>query len=225
MPWSAFDADAGQTAEVDAGRRAESAAELAARAETLVLSVPVEATESLLRTLLPSLTDGHLVLDVGSVKVWPARVMADVLGAAVPWCATHPLFGPVSLARGERPLRVVVCPNAAHPAAATRAAELYGRLGCEATLMTPDEHDRHMAETHALAFFVARAMLEMGVGEGSELLTPSFRAMAQTVETVRGDAGHLFDLIQRGNPHAAAARRRFIETLAEIDRGLETDRA
>lgn len=44
--------------------------------------------------------------------------------------------------------------------------------------------------------------------------------MAQTVDTVRGDAGHLFDLIQQGNPHAAEARRRFIQALQTIDDAL-----
>lgn len=218
LSWLAFDADGSRVAGLSPSHVAASAAALAASAETIVLCVPVEATEGVLRGLRPRLGAGHLVLDVGSVKVWPARVMEEVLGAGVAWCATHPLFGPVSLSRGERPLRVVVCPNDRHAGAADRARSLFELLGCEVSEMSPDEHDRHMAETHALAFFVARAMLEMGVGEGSELLTPSFRAMAQTVETVRGDAGHLFELIQRGNPHAAAARRRFMGVLERIDR-------
>jgi prephenate dehydrogenase len=83
-----------------------------------------------------------------------------------------------------------------------------------------DAHDRHMAETHALAFFVAKAMLDIGAGHDSEIITPSFRAMAQTVDTVRGDAGHLFSLIHLGNPHAAEARQRLLGALHEIDAEL-----
>jgi prephenate dehydrogenase len=184
------------------------------------MCLPVGALEAALAELRPALTPLHVVLDVGSVKLWPSEVMGRVLGADVPWCATHPLFGPVSLARGERPLRVVVCPNRQHAGAAARARGLYERLGCEVTEMDADAHDRHMAETHALAFFVARAMLDIGAGRGSEIVTPSFRAMAQTVETVRGDAGHLFSLIQLGNPHAAEARRKLMNAMEEIDREL-----
>lgn len=211
--WLAFD----PAASVPADRAALDARQLATGAKLLVLCIPVPSLESALRELRPSLTGDHLVLDVGSVKLWPSEVMERVLGAEVPWCATHPLFGPVSLSRGERPLRVVVCPNDQHPGAAGRARALYERLGCEVTEMDADAHDRHMAETHALAFFLARAMMEMDAGHGSDLITPSFRAMAQTVETVRGDAGHLFQLIQSGNPHAAAARRRLMDALAAID--------
>lgn len=204
-------------AEIPEERRARDTRQLAARCRVIVLCVPVPAFAAVLTDLRPALTPDHLVLDVGSVKSWPGEVMARVLGREVPWCATHPLFGPVSLARDERPLRVVVCPNADHPAAAARARSLYQSLGCEVTEQDADAHDRHMAETHALAFFVAKAMLDIEAGHDSQIITPSFRAMAQTVDTVRGDAGHLFSLIQLGNPHAAAARQRLLDALHAID--------
>ena len=224
LPWLACDPDAETHATIPADHRAADLTDLTSRARTLILCIPVPATESALAQLRPHLTPDHLVLDVGSVKLWPARVMAERLGGNIPWCATHPLFGPVSLSRNERPLRVVVCPNDLHPTAAARARALYESLGCEVTELDADTHDRHMAETHAMAFFIARAMLDLDSGNthptARELLTPSFRAMAQTVDTVRGDAGHLFDLIQQGNPHAAAARRAFIDALTKIDQSL-----
>lgn len=224
LPWLALDPHA----PVPAPHRAADLTDLTARARNIVLCIPVPETEAALRALRPHLTPDHLVLDVGSVKLWPARVMAELLADDIPWCATHPLFGPVSLSRNERPLRVVVCPNDHHPAAADRARALYHALGCEVTELDADTHDRHMADTHAIAFFLARAMLDLDSGnthpDARELLTPSFRAMAQTVDTVRGDAGHLFDLIQQGNPHAAQARRRFIAALQAIDNTLQSQR-
>lgn len=229
LPWLACDPDAETHATIPADHRAADGTDLTdltSRARTLILCIPVSSTEAALAQLRPHLSPDHLILDVGSVKLWPARVMAERLGADIPWCATHPLFGPVSLSRNERPLRVVVCPNDLHPTAAARARALYESLGCEVTKLDADTHDRHMAATHAMAFFIARAMLDLDSGNTTsaarDLLTPSFRAMAQTVDTVRGDAGHLFDLIQQGNPHAAAARRDFIDALTRIDRSLLT---
>jgi prephenate dehydrogenase len=145
-----------------------------------------------------------------------------VLGAAVPWVGSHPLFGPASLALGERPLRVVVCPNAIHPGAATRARALWERLGCVVLEQSADEHDRVMADTHALALFIAKGLLEATGGAAPAFAPPSFQAVSRVIDTVRADAGHLFLAIQRANPHASAARRRLLEALERIDAEART---
>lgn len=197
-------------------------ADLASGSAVIVLCVPVPATEAVLRALRPHLTARHLVMDVGSVKLEPTSALARVLGDEIPWCGTHPLFGPAALTRNERPLRAVVCPNPQHPQAHQRAREFYQHLGCEVIEQTPDEHDRIMADTHALAFFVARAMLDIGAANERAFAPPSFRAMAQTIDTVRVDAGHLFSVIQLANPHAAAARQRLLSAMMRIDAELRT---
>ncbi len=194
--------------------------ELLQHSRAIVCCVPVRTLEGVLRAARPFLSREHLVLDVGSVKVLPTAQMTRELGVGVAWCATHPLFGPASLARNERPLRAVVCPNTQHPAAADEARALYERLGCEVIDQTPEEHDQLMAMTHALAFFVAKGMIGVGAGEDAAFVPPSFRAMKQTVDTVRVDAGHLFSVIQNDNPFAAEARRKLIDQLQAIDAEL-----
>ena len=49
-----------------------------------------------------------------------------------------------------------------------------------------------MAWTHALAFFVAKGMIDAGAGMEVPFAPPSFQAIARTIEIVRSDAGHLF---------------------------------
>ena len=188
-------------------------------ADHVVFAVPVAAMGEALAAARPFLQRDQLVLDVASVKVLPERALAAALGSEVPWVATHPLFGPVSLARGE-PLRVVVCPNDAHPDGASRARDLYERLGCTVTFETAHAHDRTMAETHAVAFFVAKGIVDAGLAMNVPFAPPSFQALERTVDVVRADAGHLFTAIQRDNPYAGAARARLLEALAEVDRTL-----
>lgn len=201
---------------------ATSLVELAAACRTLVLAVPLGAMRDVLVALRPVLTPAHTVFDVGSVKLLPSAAMADVLGAAVPWVATHPLFGPSSIALGERPLRVVICPNARHPAAVTRVTALYRELGCLPEAQDADAHDRAMAHTHALTYFITKGMLEIGIDQQLENAPPSFRAMARTIEAVRSDAGHLFTALHRENPHAGPARQRFLAALLAADQALTT---
>jgi prephenate dehydrogenase len=205
--------------------RATSAADLVRGASFVVVAVPVAQMREALLELRPHLGASQVVLDVGSVKVRAAAALADVLGDAIPWCGTHPLFGPVSLALAERPLRVVVCPAKAHPEAAARVRALYERIGCEVIEQTPEGHDRVMAHTHALTFFVAKGMIDAGTALDVPFAPPSFQAISRTIETVRSDGGHLFAAIARDNPFAGEARKQLVQALVSIDRALDAQAA
>lgn len=203
--------------EVPEARRVASLAELALGSDALILATPVAAMRAALAELRPHLHADQLVIDVGSVKVGPIDELRRALGTEIPWIGTHPLFGPVSLALAERPLRVVVCPNPEHPQAAARARVLYERLGCWTFEQDPHAHDKVMADTHALAFFIAKGILDAGVDVRAPFAPPSFQAIARTVESVRGDAGHLFATIQAQNPYATDSRKRLLDALTALD--------
>src|SRR5258708_7837586 len=172
------------TAPVAPENRAASLADLVAGADFVVLAVPVAAMRAALTQLRPLLSPSQIVLDVGSVKVHPAAALAEVLSSDIPWCGSHPLFGPLSLAMAERPLRVVVSPSPVHPRAAARVRDLYERIGCEVIDQTPEGHDRVMAHTHALTFFVAKGMIDAGAGIDVPFAPPSFQAMPRAIEPV-----------------------------------------
>lgn len=193
---------------------------LSSSCPVIFVAVPVASMGDVFRELKPLVGPDHLVADVGSVKVHPSREMAEIFGERTPWVATHPLFGPVSLARAEPDLRAVVCPNSVHPAAVAEIQDLYRSIGCRIIDLEPEAHDRIMAQTHALAFFIAKGMLDAGVPTDSPAAPPSFQAMARTIESVRGDAGHLITTLHRENPYAADYRRRMLAALASLDRRL-----
>ena len=207
-------------ATVPEGHRAAGLVDLAGRCPMLVLAVPVPFLGQALTQLRPHLQAAHTLFDVGSVKVGPCKLLGEHLGAAIPHAGTHPLFGPVSLARAERPLRVVVCPSPLHPAAADRVRQLFRALGCEVVDQGPEDHDRVMAQTHALTFFLAKGLLQVGAGAELPFTPPSFHAVARTLESVREDAGHLFAALQNENPFAAGARAGFLDALQAIHQSL-----
>ena len=189
-------------------------------ARLIVLAMPVPHMRDALLELRPLLRAGQTVIDVGSVKLHPCAMMDELLGARIPHAGTHPLFGPLSLARGERPLRTVICASTQHPRAAIDARQLFADLGCEVIEQDPETHDRAMASTHALAFFIAKGLVNMGVDEDMTVAPPSFQGLKRMVAAVRGDAGHLFAAIQQENPFAAEARARLLDALGEIHREL-----
>jgi len=218
---TAFDTNPGS---VPADLRAPDLPTLVRGVTHVVVAVPVSTMLRTLHRIAPHLTGAELVMDVGSVKVGPATALGATLGARIPWVATHPLFGPVSLARAERPMRVVVCPNDQHPDAVARARAFYEALGCEVIELSPEDHDKSMARTHALAFFIAKGMLDIDK-EPVPFAPPSYQGIARTVEAVRADAGHLFRTISQDNPYAAGARAQLLEALSAIDRALTPDEA
>ena len=217
IPVRAFD----PVADVPEAIRAAGLGDLVESAGMLALAVPVPAMPAVLGEVRPLLRPGQLVFDVGSVKVHPVEAMRRILGDTVPWAASHPLFGPVSLSLAERPLRVVLCPNPAHPEAVQRVRELYERIGCQIIVQEPEAHDRVMASTHALTFFIAKGLLDTGVQGDVPFTPPSFQAIARTIASVREDAGHLFKAIQLENPFAAEAREKLLASLSSIHSALE----
>jgi len=202
--------------DVPAAFKVDGPGALAGTAGIVVLAVPVAATRDALTSLVPYLGAEHCVIEVGSVKRGPVEAMTELLGREVPWVATHPLFGPSSIALGERPLRAVVCPNTLHETATERARRLYERVGCEVIEQDADAHDRLMARTHAIAFFLAKGLHEFGAERGAAFVPPSFAALSRTIDMVRSDAGHLFSAIEGGNPYAAAARRELLDALSDV---------
>jgi prephenate dehydrogenase len=210
-------------AEVDAELRADNLPDLVAGADVVLLAPPVSQLRAALAQIAPYLTPNHLVMDVGSVKVEPTRALDDALGARVPWVATHPLFGPLSLARAERPMRVVVCPNKRHPHSLARAKDFYERVECEVLEQAAEEHDQLMARTHALAFFVAKGILDSDKALADNpppFVPPSFLGLSRTIDAVRADAGHLYRAVEQDNPYAADVRQALIEALVHADREL-----
>lgn len=207
-------------AEVPAALAAPSPHAAVDGAQWIVLAMPVPHMREALLALRPDLHAGQIVLDVGSVKMHPCAAMDELLGAEIPHVGTHPLFGPLSLARGERPRRTVICPAREHPQAARRAAALFAQLDCEVIEQDPESHDRAMARTHVLAFFIAKGLIDMGVDDGVPIAPPSFQGMKSMLAAVRGDAGHLFSAIQQENPFAAEARTQLLAELERVHRQL-----
>ena len=213
--WSGWD----PIAELPKGRAVANLDSLVACSDLVIISVPVNALENVLRDLQPRLGRQHQVMDVCSVKQSPCRLMDEILGEQIGHVGCHPLFGPLSIARAE-PLRTVLCPSPRHPETARQVRALFESIGSEVTEQDPSSHDRHMALTHAMAFFIARGLLDLGVESDLRWAPPSFSALAASIAAVRSDAGHLFHAIQTENPYAAATRQRLIEALSLIDQRL-----
>lgn len=195
-----------------------------ARCQVVVIAVPVAKMADVLQAIAPHLQPGALVLDVGSVKVEPARLMRELLPANVDIVATHPLFGPQSAQHGVRGHKITLCPIRGH-AHRRVAAFLEGALGLQVILATPEAHDRDAALAQGLTHLIARVLVQMEPLPDA-VTTRSFDLLREAVEMVRHDAPEVFDAIERLNPYASDVRRRFFDLASALDAELqETDGA
>ncbi len=191
-----------------------------ARCDVLILAVPVSALPDVIRALHPHLRAGTIVIDVGSVKIEPVRVMLAELPDHVEIIGSHPLFGPQSAKDGVAGHRIAWCPvrGSVRGRSAGRIAAFLRRvLRLDVIRTTPDAHDREMAVVQGLTHLVAKVLVRMEPLP-SRMATRSFELILQAANMVRHDAPGVYEAIERANPHAAAVRERFF-TLADEVRG------
>ncbi|MBJ7319533.1 MAG: prephenate dehydrogenase [Brevundimonas sp.] len=215
-PW--FDIHAHDPAATDADGHAN-LTDLAAAAAcpTVILAVPVEALEATLIEIRPHLRPDALVIDVGSVKVKPARLMEDLLPPGVRIVGTHPLFGPQSGKAGIAGLRLAVCEVRGKRDARRVAAFCRRALALKVFQVSPEDHDREAATVQGLTHLIARLLLAMEPLP-TRMTTTSFDRLMQAVDMVRHDSPAVFRAIERDNPFAAEIRNRFF-ALADAARG------
>ncbi|WP_186419483.1 prephenate dehydrogenase [Bosea sp. CS1GBMeth4] len=195
-------------------------AEIAA-CDIVILAVPVAALSGAIATLRPHLRRGAIVVDVGSVKIGPARTMLAELPGDVEIIGTHPLFGPQSGRDGIKGLKIAICPI--RGASAWRIAAFLRRvLGLEVIMTTPEAHDREAALVQGLTHLIAKILVRMEPLP-RRMTTASFDLLMQATEMVRHDSPAVFLAIEQANPHARPVRDRFFALAEEMRARLDRD--
>ena len=72
----------------------ESNIDLARDSDILIIAVPINYTNDVIRETANYMKKGSVMIDITSVKEEPSRIMKDVLPEGVEYVPTHPIFGP-----------------------------------------------------------------------------------------------------------------------------------
>lgn len=215
-PWLAAETslsvcDPARGAEARVAGYREATLEEAARADILVLAVPLAALPGLLARLAPHLRPGQLVIDTCSVKEEPARLMRALLPEDVDLIGSHPMFGPASAGAGPRGAQVVLCPLRGQ-GWRRLAAHLRARHGLRVIIASPEEHDAEAALSQGLTHLLGRAMA--GMGPTPRIRTRSFELMMEALSMVAGDAPEVYDAVTGANRHLGPLRARLAAALS-----------
>lgn len=193
----------------------------AARCDIIILATPVSALQSVIAQIAGHVRPGTLVIDVGSVKTKPARIMLEGLPSHADILCTHPLFGPQSAKDGLHKLKIVLCPLRCR--IIDRISQfLEQQLGLEVIQATPESHDRELAVAQGLTHLIAQVLLKMEPLPEA-MTTVSFDLIKRAIAMVKDDAPEVLHAIEQENPFAADVRETFFRLANEARLNFDRD--
>ena len=146
-------ADLGHSVLVADESTPRSPVDAARTADVTIVSVPIDATEGVIRAIGPHVREDALLMDVTSIKQAPVEAMLTATRGSV--VGTHPMFGPsVHTLQGQR---VVVCRARGDDWADWVSAAFRAR-GLLVTEATAAQHDRVMSVVQVLTHFQTQVL-------------------------------------------------------------------
>ena len=184
-------------------------------ADVILISVPVDHFEEVVKKLSPNTHSGQVILDITSVKVLPVEAMhqhikrGQVLG-------THPLFGPGAKSLANQ--NFVLTPT--NKDEATLADKIKGYLEARRArvqLMTPQEHDDMMAVILGLAHYIAIVSADSLINfdrlrEMEAVSGITYKVLLTLVESVLSEDPELYASLQMNLPKLPEIQERFQRT-------------
>jgi len=200
------------------GARRVPLAEAASEA-LVILAVPIGALRRVLKAIAPRVRPGALVVDVCSVKTWPALWMRTLLPPQVDILATHPMFGPDSAVGTLAGRKIVLCRERVAEGRYRKVRNYLTGKGLTVIESDPRRHDAQAAISLSLTHFIGRSLAEYGAGP-LPIDTEGYCRLLHILEVVTNDTWELFCDMQRFNPYARAERRAFLAAMERVERAM-----
>jgi prephenate dehydrogenase len=194
------------------------------RSDVVIIAVSIRAFEETLLKVLPLLATHSILIDVNTVKKHPAALLRQH-AVNNPYITTHPMFGPYSFHKqgGDlKGLRLVITDHTLPDETLAAATAWLRGLGLDVLSMTPDAHDRMLAETLFLTHYVSQ-MVALGGFVRTDIDTLSFGYLMDAVESVRNDT-ELFQDVFAYNPYCREIVTRCEKAESDVHALLEKPR-
>ncbi|MCX5828854.1 MAG: prephenate dehydrogenase/arogenate dehydrogenase family protein [Deltaproteobacteria bacterium] len=190
--------------------------QMAADCPVVIVSVPIEATDAVIRKIGPCMLRESVLMDLTSLKEVPVRAMLETSVSEV--IGLHPLFGPrVASLDGQN---IAVCP-ARGKRWLSWLKDILEKNGANLMETTPEGHDKIMALVQGLNHFntvmMGLTLAESGVSpeELRRFSTPVFRERLDHLDRIIAHPGLYAHLIA-GNPHTDKLLTSYRKNLGEL---------
>jgi len=192
------------------------------RFEWIIPAVPISAFAVVLKQIAPFLRPGSTVVDVCTVKEYPAQKMKEVLPETVQLVASHPLFGPETLERRDYRLNglpFVIWPVRIADAAYQKLKEGLKKTGLNVLELPPEEHDRLMARSQFITLLTGNLLNRLNLNP-TPIDTYSFSTLLE-VCAVTGDDFEILRDVYRFNSQSRELLREFEKAATEVLKELK----
>lgn len=183
--------------------------EEACATDAIVVCVPISAFESSIQKIVPLLRSDTVIVDVATVKTHTVDILRKE-SAGHRWIATHPMFGPESYKKTGNDVtgyRVVITDHSLESEHYEALASFLSSLGFVVVSMSPEEHDKHLAQTLFLTHYIGQVVTRCGF-DRTPIDTVSFGFLMDAVESVRHDEA-LFRDVFTYNPYCKEVLQEF----------------
>jgi len=187
-------------------------AEVVRGADVVLISVPIDSFDGVVKEIAPHTHPEQTILDVTSVKVSPVESMHRYIKAGLVLGA-HPVFGPG--AKGAANQNFVLTPtNEREETLAQKVKKYLEAKGARVTLMTPEEHDELMSIVLGLSHFIAIVSADTLLSAGNLKKTRAvggitYKMLLTLVESVVSEDAGLYASLQMNLPGVKEVERLF----------------
>ncbi len=182
--------------------------------DVIIISVPLDAFESVARQSAPCTSSGQIVVDITSLKVQPVDIMHRYIRSAVT-LGMHPVFGPGAKSPDNQNF-VLTPTNEREVALAEKVQGHLEARGARVTLMTPREHDEMMTVILGLSHFIAIVAADTLLSQDrfqqmKEIGGTTYKVLYTLVESVISEDPELYASLQMGFPGIDEIEEQFLK--------------
>jgi prephenate dehydrogenase len=174
------------------------------QADVVIISVPLDTLETVVKEIAPYTRDEQVFLDVTSLKTTPVEIMhryirkGTVLG-------THPVFGPGAKSASNQNF-VLTPTNEEEVLVAAKTRQYLEERGANVSIMSPLEHDQMMSVVLGLAHFIAIVSADTLLSfekfqEMKKIGGTTFKVLYTLMESVISEDPELYASLQMSFPN------------------------
>lgn len=186
------------------------------KSDVIFYAVPIESFEEVVATHRKYFQKHHVLIDVLSVKLHPAKIFTKYLkNSQTQAMLTHPMFGPNSSKEGFEGLPIILDQFMADKANYDFWKNVFISKKLKVIEMSAREHDRLAANSQGLTHFIGR-LLEAYSLEPTPIDSLGTKKLLEVKDQTCNDTWQLFTNLQHYNPYTKKMRVKLGNTYDQL---------